>query len=52
MKKIDIYEKLIDEGFEISYPTIVRKKERKRKEAYIKQDDLYGEVCEFDWGEV
>lgn len=55
MKKIDIYEKLIDEGFEISYPTIVRevrKKERKRKEAYIKQDYIYGEVCEFDWGEV
>lgn len=55
MKKIDIFEKLIEEGFQVSYPTIVRTVrsiETRRKEAFIKQDYSYGEICEFDWGEV
>lgn len=55
MKKIDIFEKLIEEGFQVSYPTIVRTVrsiETRQREAFIKQDYTYGDVCEFDWGEV
>ncbi|MGI6318294.1 MAG: IS21 family transposase [Dethiobacteria bacterium] len=54
-KKIDIYEALIEEGFDISYPTIcntIRTMEKKNREAFIKQHYSLGEVCEFDWGEV
>ncbi|HHX50732.1 MAG TPA: IS21 family transposase [Clostridia bacterium] len=54
-KKIDIHEALIEEGFDISYPTIcntIRTMERKHREAFIKQHYSLGEVCEFDWGEV
>ena len=54
-KKIDIYDALIEEGFEISYPTVcnnVRELERQQKDAFIKQYYELGVVCEFDWGEV
>jgi transposase len=54
-KKIDIYDALIEEGFDISYPTIcntVRAMEQTRREAFIKQQYSLGEACEFDWGEV
>lgn len=54
-KKIDIHEELLKEGFDISYPSVcnaVRNLEKKRKEAYIKQDYALCEVCEFDWGEA
>ncbi len=54
-KKIDIYEALIEEGFDISYPTIcntIRTMEKKNRDAFIKQHYSLGEVCEFDWGEV
>ena len=54
-KKVDIHEALVEEGFDISYPTIcntIRTIERKHREAFIKQHYSLGEVCEFDWGEV
>lgn len=54
-KKIDIHDALIKDGFDISYPTIcnfIRETERKHREAFIRQNYLLGEVCEFDWGEV
>ncbi|NLI70427.1 MAG: hypothetical protein GX364_06165 [Firmicutes bacterium] len=54
-KKIDIHEALIRDGFDISYPTIcnfTREAERKRREAFIRQRYMLGEVCEFDWGEA
>lgn len=55
MKKIDIHEYLIDQGYNIGYTTIcnlVRNLEKSTKEAYIKQEYNLGDVCEFDWGEV
>jgi len=55
MKKIDIYEELINEGFSISYPSVcnaVRGLYQKNKEAYIKQEYQLGDQCEFDWGDV
>lgn len=54
-KKIDIYEALIEEGHDISYPTIcnyVREVSKETKEAYIRQEYQLGEICEFDWGYV
>ena len=52
-KKIDIYEALKEEGFDISYSTTcntVRKINKEAQEAYIRQEYAFGEVCEFDWG--
>lgn len=54
-KKIDIYEALISEGYDISYPTVcntIRKLSNKGAEAYIKAEYQPGDVCEFDWGET
>ena len=54
-RKIDIHDALIKDGFDISYPTIcnfIRDTEREHREAFIRQDYLPGEVCEFDWGEA
>jgi len=54
-KKIDIYDALISEGFDISYPTVcntVRNLEKGHREAFIKQEYSLGESCEFDWCEV
>lgn len=54
-KKIDIYEELINEGFDISYPSVcnaVRTLYQRNKEAYIKQEYQFGAQCEFDWGDV
>ena len=54
-KKIDIFEALQKEGFNIGYTTIcntIRKIQQESKEAYIRQEYAPGEVCEFDWGEV
>jgi len=51
-----MYESLIDSGFKVSYPTVVRHVRKligdRKNEAFIKQIYEYGEVCEFDWGEV
>lgn len=54
-KRIDIYECLVEEGYDISYSTVnryIREKLEEGKEAYIRQEYQLGEVCEFDWGHV
>lgn len=54
-KKIDILEALKDEGFDIGYTTVcnaITDIERRKKEAYIRQEYSSGESAEFDWGEV
>lgn len=54
-KKIDIYQALMDEGYDIGYTTVcntVRNLMRKGAEAYIKAEYELGDVCEFDWGDV
>lgn len=55
MKKIDIHAELQQQGFDISYSTvkrIVKQVEQHHREAFIKQEYEFGDVCEFDWGEV
>ena len=57
MKKKDIHDKLLDQGFDVGYTTVcnyIRFKENRQtsKEAYIRQSYLPGDVCEFDWGEI
>lgn len=55
MKKIDIHQLLCCEGYEIGYSSIcvlVNELEGRAAESFIKQDYEYGQVCEFDWGEV
>ncbi|MDI9412812.1 MAG: IS21 family transposase [Bacillota bacterium] len=54
-KKIDIYEALVAEGFDISYSTVcntIRKMQNQAAEAFIKARYELGDVCEFDWGEA
>ncbi len=54
-KGIDIYQCLIDDGFNIGSSTVynyIREYEDKHKEAFIKQNYNPGDICEFDWGEV
>jgi transposase len=54
-KKIDMYETLIDEGYNVSYASIVKAVnniERKKREAYIRQEYSPGDVVEFDFGTV
>uniref|UniRef100_UPI0004B5FE8C IS21 family transposase n=1 Tax=Bacteroides neonati TaxID=1347393 RepID=UPI0004B5FE8C len=60
MRGKDIYELLIDKGFEVSYTGVCKyiasvaaeKKEDKSQEAFIRGYYPPGESCEFDWGEV
>ena len=54
MKKIDIYEALIDKGYDIGYTTVCNyiKETYEQKEAYIRQEYNLGDILEFDWGEV
>lgn len=55
MKKIDIYEALVREGFDIGYTTVccaISSIQRHQREAYIRQEYLLGQTVEFDWGEV
>lgn len=54
MKKIDIYEYLIEKGYDIGYTTICNyiKNTCNKKEAYIRQEYDLGETLEFDWGDV
>jgi len=54
MKKIDIHERLIEMGFDISYPTVCNyiRENHEKKEAFIRQEYNLGETIEFDWGEV
>lgn len=54
-KRIDMYETLIEEGYEISYSTVtkaVNNIERKKREAYIRQEYAPGDIVEFDFGVV
>lgn len=55
MKKIDMYEALVEDGFNVSYTSVakaVNSIERKQKEAYIRQEYNPGDVVEFDFGLV
>lgn len=55
MEKIDMYESLNKDGFNVSYSSIVNavnKLEKKRKEAYIRQEYIPRDVVEFDFGTV
>ncbi|QXE17517.1 IS21 family transposase [Clostridium sp. 001] len=55
LKKLDIHEELLKKGFNISYATVKRLVKEiceRHKEAFIRQEYDYGDVCEFDWGEV
>jgi predicted transcriptional regulator len=54
-KKIDIYEAIASEGFDIGYTTVcctIAGINRRQKEAYIRQEYPFGKTVEFDWGEV
>lgn len=60
MRGKDIYELLIDKGFQVSYPAVCKYiasvaaagKEDKSGEAFMRGYYPPGESCEFDWGEV
>jgi transposase len=55
MKKTDIHEWLLHEGYDIGYTTVcnyIRQKEQENREGFIKQVYTPGHTCEFDWGEV
>ncbi len=58
MSKMDIYELLVGQGFEISYPSVCKyishleHSKSKPQEAYIRGYYEAGDECEFDWGEV
>ncbi|WP_209702485.1 IS21 family transposase [Clostridium algifaecis] len=54
-KKIDMYETLLEEGYSVSYPSVVNAVnsiERKKREAYIRQEYAPGDIVEFDFGVV
>lgn len=54
-KKIDIYEALKEEDYDISYATVsnyINKLLANGAEAFIKSEYRLGDICEFDWGEV
>jgi len=54
-RRVDIYEYLLREGYQIGYTTVcnfIREKEIHKQESYIKQEYIPGEECEFDWAEV
>lgn len=49
LKIIDIYEKLVDEGFKISYTTVrnfVNSEEKRQKEVFIRQKATAGHEIE------
>ncbi len=55
LKKIDIYDKISEEGYDIGYTTVcnyINKQNKKSKETFVKQKYAPGSECEFDWGEV
>lgn len=56
MKKIDIHSYLVNKKhFDISYSTVRRLAksiEDRHREAFIRQEYDFGDVCEFDWGTV
>ena len=53
MKKIDMYEDLIEQGYDLSYSTVcnwVNRLKNERKETYIRREHKPGDEVEFDWG--
>ena len=55
MKKIDIFEYLVEKSHNIGYTTVckyVNELEQTQKESFIKQKYTPGSITEFDWGEV
>lgn len=60
MRGKDIYELLLEKGFQISYPSVCKyiaslakqKEGTKSQEAFIRGYYPPGESCEFDWGEA
>lgn len=57
MSAQDIYEDLIERGYQLSYSSVAHsvakiEVDRHTNEAYIKQNYDYGDICEFDWGDV
>lgn len=55
MKRCDIHQAVVDEGYRIGYTTVcnyVRKRLLTGAEAFIRQDPVPGQSVEFDWGEV
>lgn len=55
MKKIDIHAYLKKQGFDVSYSTVKRVTqylESRHQEAFIRQEYMPGDICEFDWGTV
>lgn len=57
MSAQDMYEELIEKGFSLSYTSVAQyvqkyKENEHTYEAFIKQNYDYGDICEFDWGEV
>lgn len=54
MLKKDTHHYIVDKGHSISYSTVKRlidSEVKRHYEAFIKQEYLPGEVCEFDWGD-
>ncbi len=55
MKGVDIYEALLDAGYQIGYRTVCRYLRQgvlKNREVFIRQDYDPGQAVEFDWGYV
>lgn len=57
MSAQDMYETLIEQGFSLSYSSVAQyvqkyKENQFKYEAFIKQNYDYGDICEFDWGDV
>lgn len=58
LKKCDIHEHLVAQGFDIGYTTVcnyIQTKQglsNKPAEAFIRQQYAPGQSCEFDWGEI
>lgn len=54
LKKIDIYEYLNDNGYDVGYTTVCNyiRSTYDKKEAYVRQEYDLGETLEFDWGDV
>lgn len=57
MTSQDMYEELLEKGFSLSYTSVSQYVQKYKEneytyEAFIKQQYDFGDVCEFDWGEV
>ena len=53
----DIHEALTEKGFSLSYASVAQYIQKYKEnsyafEAFIKQQYQYGDICEFDWGDV